>query len=121
MIIYCLFITRGALSLFSCIRYRLTIGFYDHIAVIRHFVNSRHELHDAQRNVTFLCFFRPILSENAEFVVNLLYGDNADGAIPPEEIQEFKKLLADDQLPMLNIQKLKESLMILYIVRYGIM
>ena len=44
----------------------------------------------------------------AEFVVNLLYGDNADGAIPPEEIQEFKKLLADDQLPMLNIQKLNE-------------
>ena len=44
----------------------------------------------------------------ADFAIQLLYGDNSDGEVPPQEIEQFKKLLADDQLPMLNIQKLEE-------------
>lgn len=44
----------------------------------------------------------------ADFVVQLMYGDNSDGEVSPQEIEIFKKLLADDQLPMLNIQHLEE-------------
>ena len=43
----------------------------------------------------------------SDFVVQLLYGDNSDGEVPPQEIEQFKLLLADDQLPMLNIQSLE--------------
>lgn len=44
----------------------------------------------------------------ADFVIQLLYGDNSDGEVPPQEIEIFKKLLADDQMPMLNLQNLEE-------------
>ena len=44
----------------------------------------------------------------ADFVVQLMYGDNSDGEVSPKEIEEFKKLLADDQLPMLNIQNIEK-------------
>ena len=43
----------------------------------------------------------------ADFVVNLLYGENIDEEIQPE-VQEFKKLFADEQLPMLNIPNIEE-------------
>lgn len=42
----------------------------------------------------------------ADFVVTLLYGDNTDNESVKDEIREFKKLLADEQLPMLNIQSM---------------
>ena len=44
----------------------------------------------------------------SDFVVQLIYGDNADGSIDVNEIQHFKKLLADDQLPLLNLQELEK-------------
>ena len=44
----------------------------------------------------------------ADFVVTLLYGDNSENESVKQEIREFKKLLADEQLPMLNIQSLAE-------------
>jgi hypothetical protein len=44
----------------------------------------------------------------ADFVTTLMYGANTDGNIPQIELEIFKKLLADDQLPLLNIQKLEE-------------
>ena len=44
----------------------------------------------------------------SDFVTNLMYGDNQDGSVNPEEIREFKRLLADDQLPMLNLQSIEE-------------
>lgn len=43
-----------------------------------------------------------------DFVVQLMYGDNSDGSTPAQEIEIFKKLLADDQLPLLNIQNLEK-------------
>lgn len=44
----------------------------------------------------------------ADFVVTLLYGDNTDNESVKDEIREFKKLLADEQLPMLNIQSMTD-------------
>jgi hypothetical protein len=44
----------------------------------------------------------------SDFVVSLIYGDNSDGKTSQEEIEIFKKLLADDQLPLLNIQNLEK-------------
>ena len=44
----------------------------------------------------------------ADFVVTLLYGDNTDNESIKDEIREFKKLLADEQLPMLNIQSMTD-------------
>ena len=44
----------------------------------------------------------------ADFVVQLMYGDNSDGEVPQKEIEIFRKLLADDQLPLLNIQNLEK-------------
>ena len=44
----------------------------------------------------------------ANFVIQIIYGDNSDGEVSPKEIECFKRLLADDQLPMLNIQRLEE-------------
>lgn len=44
----------------------------------------------------------------ADFVVTLLYGDNTDNESVKDEICEFKKLLADEQLPMLNIQSMTD-------------
>jgi hypothetical protein len=44
----------------------------------------------------------------ADFVTTLMYGANSEGKIPQIELEIFKKLLADDQLPLLNIQKLEE-------------
>lgn len=73
-------------------------------------------------NFTFILQPPKITSSNAkseaiqaftsysDFVVQLIYGDNSDGAVSNIEIQEFKKLLADDQLPMLNIQELMEMM-----------
>lgn len=43
----------------------------------------------------------------SDFVVQLIYGDNSDGEVSQKEIEIFKKLLADDQLPLLNIQNLE--------------
>ena len=43
-----------------------------------------------------------------DFVVKIMYGDNSDGSVPAQEIEIFRKLLADDQLPMLNIQNLEK-------------
>ena len=43
-----------------------------------------------------------------EFVIQRLYGDISDGSVPAKEIETFKQLLADEQLPMLNIQNLKK-------------
>ena len=42
----------------------------------------------------------------ADFIVTLLYGENSDNESVKEEIREFKKLLADEQLPMINIQSM---------------
>jgi uncharacterized membrane-anchored protein YjiN (DUF445 family) len=42
----------------------------------------------------------------AEFMVTLLYGENSDNESVKEEIREFKKLLADEQLPMINLQSM---------------
>lgn len=44
----------------------------------------------------------------ADFVVTLLYSDNTDNESVKDEIREFKKLLADEQLPMLNIQSMTD-------------
>lgn len=44
----------------------------------------------------------------ANFVIQIIYGDNSDGEVKPKEIEIFKKLLADEQLPMLNIQNLEQ-------------
>ena len=44
----------------------------------------------------------------ADFVIQLIYGDNSDGEVLPQEIEIFKKLLADDQLPMLTLQSLEK-------------
>ena len=44
----------------------------------------------------------------SDFVVQLIYGDNSDNEVSPQEIEIFKKLLADDQLPLLNIQSLEK-------------
>ena len=44
----------------------------------------------------------------SDFIVQLMYGDNSDGEIPAKEIEEFKKLLADDQLPLLNLQNIEK-------------
>ena len=43
----------------------------------------------------------------SDFVVNLIYGDNVDEDAQPE-VQAFKKLLADEQLPMLNLPNIEE-------------
>ena len=42
----------------------------------------------------------------SDFVTQLIFGDNSDGSIPPEQILSFKQKLADEQLPMLNVQHL---------------
>lgn len=42
-----------------------------------------------------------------DFAVNIMYGEQNED-VDPNEITIFKKLLADDQLPMLNIPKLEE-------------
>lgn len=47
-------------------------------------------------------------NQYADFVIQLMYGDNSDGEVSPHEIELFKKFLADDQLPMLNIQSIEE-------------
>lgn len=44
----------------------------------------------------------------ADFVIGLMYGDNSDGMVSAEEIEIYRKLLADEQLPQLNIQMLEE-------------
>jgi hypothetical protein len=44
----------------------------------------------------------------SDFVVQLMYGDNSDNEVRPQEIEIFKRLLADDQLPLLNIQNLEK-------------
>lgn len=44
----------------------------------------------------------------SDFVVQLIYGDNSDGAVSPEEIKLFKKFLAEDQLPLLNIPNIEK-------------
>ena len=42
----------------------------------------------------------------SDFVTQLIFGDNSDGTIPPEQILSFKQKLADEQMPMLNVQHL---------------
>ena len=44
----------------------------------------------------------------AEFVIGLLYGEQNQEDLDQNEIMEFKKLLADDQLPMINLPRLIE-------------
>lgn len=44
----------------------------------------------------------------SEFVVSLLYGDNNEDESVKQEIREFKKLLADEQLPLINLQSLSD-------------
>ena len=44
----------------------------------------------------------------ADFAIQIIYGDNNDQEVSPKELEIFKKLLAEDQLPMLNIEKLEE-------------
>ena len=44
----------------------------------------------------------------SDFCTKIIYGDNNNGEVDQKEILHFVKKLADDQLPLLNIEKLEE-------------